>query len=256
MENSVANFNPEQSAELLKGKLQSFNKMTVEIVEELFKARKFYNNQGYRSDLVPDGTRLDTYEKYIEYTGLPKRTAYNWLERYVPEQNKLLSFEEFQEKKQLQEIRKQSAEEQRRSIFVHFYKTGVKLEGWDSSFDKEIERQRVQKEKDIKNANEARDRMRKENEEKETIRQKNQMKDDLFSSDFLNAAAEKFLSKSNERKEWQDKIRVSDSGKEDSFINALMDYMETLPDDNRRIEACYNIIKVCKNISIELQRKK
>ena len=253
MENSPANFNPEQSAELLKGKLQSFNKMTVEIVEELFKARKFYSNSGYRTDLEPDGSRLVTYESYIQFIGLPKTTANRWLERYVPEQNKLLSFEEFQEKKQIAEIKKQSKEEQRRSIFVHYYKTGVKLEGWDDSFDKEIERQKIQKEKDRINAQETRERMLRENEEKEN--NKKTANDDLFSSDFLNAAADRFISKSNERQQWQDKIRISDSGKEDPFNNAIMDYMETLPDDNRRIEACNNIIKICKNISIELQRK-
>jgi len=55
---------------------------------------------------------------------------------------------------------------------------------------------------------------------------------------------------------WKDKIRLSDGGKIDSFLDAIVDYMETLPNDNRRIEACNNIIKVCRNISIELQKGK
>ena len=33
--------------------------MTVEIVEELFKAKNYYSNSGFRSDLVPNGTRLE-----------------------------------------------------------------------------------------------------------------------------------------------------------------------------------------------------
>jgi hypothetical protein len=36
----------------------------------------------------------------------------------------------------------------------------------------------------------------------------------------------------------------------------ILDYLEGLENDSRRIEACYNIIKVCKRIAVELQEKK
>ena len=42
---------------------------------------------------------------------------------------------------------------------------------------------------------------------------------------------------------------------EDPFQNAILDYLEELADDNRRIEACYNIIKICKEIANSLQSK-
>jgi hypothetical protein len=93
--------------------------------------------------------------------------------------------------------------------------------------------------------------MEKESKEKS----ERQQRDTLFDN-ALNDAINNSVAKSSERQQWQDKIRISDSGKEDAFNQAIMDYMETLPDDNRRIEACNNIIKICKNISIELQRKK
>lgn len=251
MENSLTNFNPEQSAELLKGKLQSFNKMTVEIVEELFKARKYYGNQGFRSDLGQDCPKLNTFESYTEYIGLPKRTANSWLERYVPEQNKLLSFEEFQEKKQLQEIKKQSAEEQFRSILMEYRKTGKKLEGWTDRHEKIIIQDAKNEEIAKENAKKVREQMQRENEEKQQERQRSKIVNEA-----MDYATENLFNQINKRREWQDKIRLSDSGKEDSFNQAIVDYMETLPDDNRRIEACNNIIKICRNISVELQRKK
>jgi hypothetical protein len=34
-----------------------------------------------------------------------------------------------------------------------------------------------------------------------------------------------------------------------------LDYLETLENDSRRIEACHNIIKICKHIAAELQSK-
>jgi hypothetical protein len=42
--------------------------------------------------------------------------------------------------------------------------------------------------------------------------------------------------------------------KDDPFVDAIMDYLNGLTDDNRRVEACYNIIKVCKGIANQLQQ--
>jgi hypothetical protein len=67
-------------------------------------------------------------------------------------------------------------------------------------------------------------------------------------------AASNFIAKSQERETWKEKIRISSGGKDDAFNDAIMDYLETLLDDNRRIEACNNIIKICRNISVELQK--
>ena len=63
------------------------------------------------------------------------------------------------------------------------------------------------------------------------------------------------MDKSKKRSSFKERIRLSFDGQKDPFIDALMDYLEGLDDDNRRIEACNNIIKVAKNIAKELQRK-
>jgi hypothetical protein len=56
------------------------------------------------------------------------------------------------------------------------------------------------------------------------------------------------------RQQFKDRIRISHEGQADPFVDAIMDYLNGLPDDNRRIEACYNVIKVCKGIANQLQR--
>ena len=77
-----------------------------------------------------------------------------------------------------------------------------------------------------------------------------------FFTDTLKAATEAIMERDQKRNDWKDKIRLSDGGKVDSFLDALVDYLETLASDNRRIEACNNIIKICRNISVELQRER
>jgi hypothetical protein len=56
------------------------------------------------------------------------------------------------------------------------------------------------------------------------------------------------------RASFKESIRLSHEGKDDPFVDAIMDYLDTLADDNRRIEACSNIIKVCRGIANQLQR--
>jgi hypothetical protein len=58
------------------------------------------------------------------------------------------------------------------------------------------------------------------------------------------------------RSAFKDRIRLSDGGKQDPFIDAIMDYLNELENDTRRIEACNNIIKVCRNICVKLQSSK
>lgn len=159
--------------------------------------------------------------------------------------------EAYQQIETIERQEKQSAEERKRSMIAEYRKTGKKPYGWDRSLDYII-----QKDKEHESRQEEL-RKQREQERQENIRKREQEKlsNDIFTQT-LDSAVNDLFSKTNERREWQEKIRLSDSGKEDSFMSAIVEYLNTLSDDNRRIEACYNIIKICKNISIELQRKK
>lgn len=157
----------------------------------------------------------------------------------------------YQQIETIERQERQSAEERKRAMIAEFRKTGRKPDGWDRSFDYIIQKD---KENEIRQEE---FRKQREQERQENIRKREQEKlsNNIFTQT-LDSAVNDLFSKTNERREWQEKIRLSDSGKEDSFMSAIVEYLNTLSDDNRRIEACYNIIKICKNISIELQRKK
>jgi hypothetical protein len=85
-------------------------------------------------------------------------------------------------------------------------------------------------------------------EKKEEFNEQNSL------SDALLKATPILLAKLEERNNWKEKIRLSGDGNDNVFMDAILDYLETLPDDNRRIEACNNIIKICRNRSVELQK--
>jgi hypothetical protein len=247
--NSLESFNPDASAALMKIRIKNHSRLTQDIVSELHKAREFYSASGSRSDLVPDGTRLTTFEAYLFDIGLARRTAYNWLERYIPEENKLLTYEEFTQKKREEEMARLSREERDRLLVSEYRKTGNRPEGWTPKLEERVKR-------DDEAFAKQKERMAKAFKEKEPADKKYKLHNDDGLSDALKMAADNLLAQSSNRRMWKEKIRLSDGGKEDAFMDAIIDYLETLPDDNRRIEACNNIIKICRNISVELQKKK
>lgn len=109
--NSVSPWNYEESVKQCKGLVGKYNKLSLEIVRELYAANQALSCSGLRSDLekncisdgsngnlVPNGTRLKTFQDYLSDIGLAKRTAYNWMILYIPEEDRLMSTEEFKQR--------------------------------------------------------------------------------------------------------------------------------------------------------------
>jgi hypothetical protein len=71
--------------------------------------------------------------------------------------------------------------------------------------------------------------------------------------DDVMAMAKKMEDHYKKQADFMQRIHVSSQGVDDPFMSAIVDYLGTLDDDQRRIEACYNIIKVCKGIANDLQ---
>jgi hypothetical protein len=166
---------------------------------------------------------------------------------------------------------KQSQEERNRSIITEYRKTGIKPVGWTDKLDKAMkdtdaafakQQERIDAHKREQNQKSQDEKRRRELFTTSSQQSPDEPPDDVdyyyrlgksLAGDLKNAAVN-IHTHTNKRNEWKEKIRLSDGGKEDAFMDALIDYMETLPNDTRRIEACNNIIKICRNISVELQR--
>lgn len=185
-----------------------------------------------------------------------QRNAYRYMDLYE-HQNEIAKMANLQEAyKQIETIEaqeKQSKEERERAMIAEYRRTGTKPAGWDRSLDYRIKKD----EEAFAKQQERIDKAKEEREERaKSYKLHSQAEERGFMSDALKIATETIIAKHEERQSWKEKIRLSDGGKEDAFMDAIIDYLDTLPDDNRRIEACNNIIKICRNIAVELQQKR
>ena len=174
---------------------------------------------------------------------------YKTAERYMKlfeHQNKIDNVSNLQEAykqiESIEAIEKRREQERKQTIIKQRVETGVKPKEWDRSLDYEYN-----KRQEYGGFAKRADDMFEEKQEKTDYKEYNQ------ATDTLNKAADLLLEQSQTRNNFKERIRVSDTGKEDAFVDAIMDYLEELQNDNRRIEACYNIIKICKNIAIDIQ---
>ncbi|WP_320130270.1 hypothetical protein [uncultured Sphaerochaeta sp.] len=100
---SMKAWNYEESVAASKPLVALYNKVSLDLVRELYAAREALSNPGYRADLtsadlVTNVTRLHTFKDYLEEIGINKMTANRWLALYSPQEDKLYTREELEEK--------------------------------------------------------------------------------------------------------------------------------------------------------------
>ncbi|MDY4611481.1 MAG: hypothetical protein SPD11_12795 [Sphaerochaetaceae bacterium] len=122
----------EESVSVGKKLVSMHRKITLELVRELYAANQALSQQGARSDLVPNDTKLMTFEQYLCAIGLAKKTAYRYLSIYLPEEDRLLTDEEIQERK---EEAKRQLIELFKSIQGHVGDINWRPEGWTPSLE-------------------------------------------------------------------------------------------------------------------------
>ena len=141
----------------------------------------------------------------------------------------------------LEAIERRQAEDRKWTMIRERLKTGVIPNGWDSAYDEDYDR-RLKSDQPFVKLKDGFEWPKKDAEpEKQRI-----------TSEQLKEAADLFIEKQNRIDDFKERIKLSDSGKDDAFIDAIMEYLDGLENDNRRIEACNNIIKVCRNIATGL----
>lgn len=128
----IADWSFDKAVDDFKPMLQVWSRKTLELARLLYVANHCLSSTGFRSDLTlcKNGTRLpdkpQTFEQFCKAVGIPKRTAYNWLACYDPEQDYLFEVEEV----------KQFQLEEMESLFNDVYKHRQKETGWvPKSFD-------------------------------------------------------------------------------------------------------------------------
>jgi len=157
--------------------------------------------------------------------------------------------EAYRQVETLEAQERKTDDQKARERVATFVKTGNKPEGWRRGTDDKLAQEEIERDKRIKAEQE---RIKLESAKKEQTAQESKQEYDRLFNDAMKYV-ENATTSITKRMAFKERIRLSHEGVNDSFIDALMDYLDELDDDSRRIEACYNIIKVCKGIANDLQ---
>lgn len=214
----------------IEGKLKSTVQDAIKLGELLTNVKKELPH-GTFLNWINDNCNFGRITSY-RYMSLFQYKSKCFTMKHLPEAYKQIQyFEQEKKKSETQKALKRVQE---------FKQTGVKPEGWRKNTDDKLFKEEIQRDKRIE-----------ENRKKvKNIDNQKKSTDQLFSN-----LIDDVIEKNKKVNTFKDSIRLSFEGKQDSFIDALIDYLESLENDNRRIELCYNIIKVAKNIANNLQRK-
>jgi hypothetical protein len=197
-----------------------------------------------------------TFPNWLEgNTGIPKRTAYQYMSLYNYRSH-VAAAESLQEAyRQIEDLeaqKRQTETQKAHQRVAEYKKTGVKPEGWRQHTDDKLLKEDRERDERINDHFEEVKRReaerRQEQQRAETERDQTARDMELLSRHFADEAETV-----KKRTEFKEKIRLSADGMKDPFQDAVLDYLENLENDSRRIEACHNIIKICKRIAAELQ---
>lgn len=218
--------------EKINNGLKTTVKWAAEIGRRLEKAREEVGHGNFLNWFKKNcNFHIDTAYKYISLV-----SHYNKIRnvRNLQEAYKLIEFEEKKEKeaKQKDQLKKIKYRE----------KYNEKPTGWTRADDYAWQK----KQKDDQ------DRTRRIEKTKENIniQSEKKKKHKKSNDDWIN----KILNDTKEQGIKFEKLRISAEGQ--GILTVISEYINKLPDINRQIETCQNIIKFCKNKSVELQRRK
>ncbi len=212
--------------------------LTDDIARDLYEAREQLDARGRNLPNVPLGTYEKSWGEYLEDVGLARTTVHRWLDYYEPTEQRLLTDAEYELRKEEQKRKKMAHDEAIKSRVNERIRTGKMPLSWG---EEEEEKYQHQLEQDRK-TREWRERIRAESSKREEARGSAR---ETFAE--INDMLDKFGQQIENRAELAEKMRLTGDNATHTFNQTLIDYLESLPDDTLKLEACHNIIKIAKN---------
>ena len=169
--------------------------------------------------------------------------------------------EAYKQVKQIESVKKQTENQRAFKRVQEYKKSGVKPEGWRKNTDDKLYQEDLDRDERIRRFKESADAESRNGAVHKTDHKKlGDRIDDAGvriddTGNRISAGLKDLQNRLKIRETFKESIRISSEGKDNPFIDALIDYLQGLDDDNRRLEACHNIIKVAKSIAKELDRK-
>lgn len=130
----VKPWNYEKSVENAKGLVSAFRKVSLDLVRELFYAKKALEPQS-RSAVGTFVPTVKSWENYCNEIGLVKRTADRWLAFYIPEEDRLLTVEEAKDRIEAR------YQELRQLVVEHIGDPSWRPEGWIRPFENRYQKE-------------------------------------------------------------------------------------------------------------------
>jgi hypothetical protein len=221
-------------------------------------------------------TQLGNFQKWLDSnTAIPHTTGCRYISLYnyrnqIAAANSLA--EAYKQIETLDALKKQTEAQKAYERVAEYRSTGKKPEGWRQHTDDKLAKEEEERdarieavkrealEKEETRLAEEKRRLEEEAERRERIEQLNREADELLkesrNTDSLFGMLAEKTAEDAKRAEFKEKIRLSSEGMNDPFQDAIIDYLDALENDSRRVEACYNIIKICRRIAVELQAEK
>lgn len=146
LELKIQNFDFHAAAGEVKADFLNWQRVTEDLIIKLWVAKKALSRQGHRSDLV-DVTPgheegMHSWQEFCDCAQVSRRTVDRWLERFVPEENRVLLPEELKARKKIEAAEK---ERERQYLIEQYEDTGVKPDGWDTKVEKQYKHHLIQK---------------------------------------------------------------------------------------------------------------
>jgi hypothetical protein len=219
--------------------------LTAEICKDLYEAREQLDgrkvNYGNQYANVPNGT-IATWERYLSDVGLARRTVHHWLEYYEPEEQRLLSNEELEQKKR-EEKRKQMEHEQAvKDKVKERIQTNAVPKDWDAETEQMYQEKLNQEQKN----KEWKERIQKESQKRESRNQSYDFKSADESINNMKELLDELATREAKKEQLAGKMRLTGNNADHEFNQMLIDYLEGLDNDSQRLEACHNGIKIFK----------
>lgn len=229
----------EKEIKELQGDMKLSYRRTVDDAIKIGELLKDAKEQLDHGDFMP----------WCERQGLNRGNSQRYIQlaEYKPKIHNMCNLDQAYQLIESEENKRKREEFEKQSERIHiFKKTGEKPDGWNESTDA----YRLKKEQED---SEYEERKRKAFEERQKKFEEKKYSENIDTEQLLNEAA-KLTGAFEEKERILSKMRLTGNNSKEPIYDALFEYLIAL-NENQRLEACHNIIKFCKGIAAECQKK-
>jgi len=194
---------------------------------------------------------LVSWQQYLTDVGLAYRTVHRWLDHFDPQEQRLLSDDEYQQKEQEKQRKQMDHDRAIKHMAKERMQTGVIPADWNSDAEKAYTDMLIQEQK----RKQWKEDIRRETQERESKYGNHDFSQANAATDNVKELLEELADRESKKEQLVKKMRLTGNNADHEFNSILHEYLDSLYSDSERLEACHNIIKICRAYVSEYQQK-